>query len=133
MEVTSFENEYARCWIDDGLLFFEYKKDVNIDIHAAKKIIHERTQFQNNQIYPLLTDIGGVNYFDKNARDYFASEGTRLIAAVAILVESPISRLIAKFYMSVNKPVVPTSIFTDRKKALAFLQKFREGAATARP
>ena len=105
-------------------MFFEYKDGVHIDISAAREIIEERAQFQNKRMYPLLTDIRGVTYFEKPARDYFANEGTRLIRSTAILVGSPISMLMAKFYISINKPAVPTQVFADRGDALEYLRAF---------
>jgi hypothetical protein len=124
MDMLSFENEYAKCWIKEGILFFAYKEGVRIDINAAKKIIEARAQFQNDRYYPLLTDIRGVSYFEKPARDYFATEGTRLIRSTAILVGSPMSVLIARFYLSINKPAIPTQIFTNRDEALKYLSAF---------
>jgi hypothetical protein len=105
-------------------LFFQYHEGVSIDLRAAKQIVEERTRFLNHKYYPLVTDIRGVRYFEKSARDYFALEGTHLIKCAAVLVESPISKLMAKFYISVNKPVLPTRIFTDMDDALEFARHF---------
>ena len=36
MEREFFENAYAKFWISNHLLFFEYKTGVNIDLAAAQ-------------------------------------------------------------------------------------------------
>jgi hypothetical protein len=124
MSIQSFENAYAKCWVEDGILFFVYKEGVTVDLNAAKSIIAERTHFQNKKSYPLITDIRGVSFFAKSARDYFANEGTYLIKCVAVIVGTPVSKLIANFYISASKPVIPTKIFTDKKAALQYVKPF---------
>jgi hypothetical protein len=120
------DNEYGRCWVDNGILTFVYKPDVVIDLDAAKKIVAERTRFQQGILYPLLADIRGVKFFEKLARDYFATVGALHVNAVAFLVDSDSSKVMGEFYISVNKPKVPTKMFVDEHEALKFLGEFRQ-------
>jgi len=118
------ESSYGTTWIEDGVLFYVYKSNVIIDLKAAKEIIAERTRLLQGEKRPLLTDIRGVRYFDKEARDFFA-RASGLVKCNAVLADSPASRLITDFYISVNKPVTPIKIFTDREEAIRYLQSFR--------
>ena len=61
----------------------------------------------------------------KEARDYFANERTASIQrATALLVSSPVSRVIGNFFMGLNKPMSPTRMFTDTAAAIQWLHGF---------
>lgn len=125
MNSELFENEYAKFWIKDQILFFEYKSDLVIDLAAAQRIVADRIQFQNEVAHPIFCDIRGVVDFDKAARDYLAQSGSVLTKAVGFLVQQKVSQTIATFYLKINKPAVPTELFEDKIAALAFLSNFK--------
>lgn len=124
MNTELFENEYAKFWIRDQILFFEYKTDLVIGLAAAQKIVADRIQFQNEIAYPIFCDIRGVIDFDKAARDYLAQSGSVLTKAVGFLVHQKVSLAITSFYVKISKPTVPTQVFDDKATALAFLSKY---------
>ncbi len=75
----------------------------------------------------VLIDMTGVNEISKDARDYFANERTASIQrATALLIGSPVSRVIGNFFMGLNKPVSPTRLFTDPQKAIRWLHTFSD-------
>lgn len=60
----------------------------------------------------------------REARNYYASERTASIQrATALLIESPLSAMIANFFMGLNKPLSPTRMFTSEDKAIAWLRE----------
>lgn len=124
MNTKLFENEYAKFWIKDQILFFEYKPDLVIDLAAAQRIVADRIQFQDEIAYPIFCDIRGVVNFDKAARDYLAQSGSVLTKAVGFLVHQKVTQTIATFYVNINKPSVPTQLFEDKSAALAFLSNY---------
>lgn len=78
--------------------------------------------------YPALVDSSGVKSFTKEARDYLSSDVGRIgVKATAIIAAGYMGSTIANFFLkvTVGKPIVPTKLFSDRKKALAWLGKFR--------
>ena len=120
------ENEFAEFWIEDDILHFVYKKDVDIDLKAAKKIVDDRIALQNGVSYPAFCDFRGANSTTNDARDYLANEGSSFLQGVAILMSSPIPKIIDNFYMVINKPRVPTRVFTDKESALNFLKSLEK-------
>lgn len=121
-----YENEFAIFWIEDNILFFEYKSNVVIDLAAAQQIVADRIQIQNGKDYPILCDIRGIVDSDKAGRDYLAQYGSVLTKAVGIIFtdQKSLSLLMITFYLRVNKPQVPTKVFTDKAVALEFLRTF---------
>jgi hypothetical protein len=116
------ENAFAEFWLDHDVLFFIYKKGVVLDLEAARLIVADRLSLQQGKVYPVLCDPSGIKDSSKAARDYLAREGSQLVKAVALLVETPLAGMILNFYLAINKPLVPTQVFKSKEKALLFLE-----------
>jgi hypothetical protein len=119
-----YENNYARFWISDGILFFEYKPNTIIDLKTAQCVVTDRIHFQNERSYPVLCDIRGIVSTDKAGRDYLAQSGSILTQAVGLLVDEKVILTISTFYLQISKPTVPTKIFTNEDDALVYLKQF---------
>jgi hypothetical protein len=124
MDKPSFENDYANFWIEAGILYFVYKRDAAIDLNAAKQIVNDRVKFQQQKDYPILCDIRGIKGIDKAARDFLAKEGSSYTKGVAVVVDTPMTKIISNFYLGLNKPIAPTKMFTEKQEALNYLQQF---------
>jgi hypothetical protein len=70
----------------------------------------------------VLVDTRGVRWQSREARDYFTStnaeEATR---AVALVVGSPISRVLGSFFLRFEKHRFPTALFDNEDKAIHWL------------
>ncbi len=73
---------------------------------------------------PMLGDFTKMKSQTKECRDYFAKDPNHLqtYSAIAIMVSSPISRMLANFFMGLNKPAKPTRLFDERDKAIEWLE-----------
>lgn len=74
---------------------------------------------------PRLCDYTNIRSQDVECRDFYA--GPKIAdacSACAIIIGSPISRIIGNFYMGLNKPKTPTRLFTIEAKAIAWLTGF---------
>lgn len=120
----SYENQNARFWIDQGILFFEYKPNTTIDLQVAMQVVADRIALQNEQILPVFCDIRGIVSTDKAGRDYLAKSGSLLAKAVALIVNENVSMTMSTFYLEISKPSVPTRIFDVEKEALDYLKGF---------
>lgn len=116
------DGTYAKMWIADGIFYFIYKPIPILDLPKAKTIVQERFVVQNQVNYPIFCDLRGVQQSVKEARDYLANEGAWMTKALALLVEDPHAYAISKMYVHMAKGDYPTQIFTDREKALEFLE-----------
>ncbi len=119
-----YENEYARFWIKDGILFFEYKPNTTIDLKVAKLVVSDRIHFQDEKSYPVFCDARGIVTTEKAGRDYLAQSGSILTQAVGLVVYEKVLLTISTFYLEINKPSVPTQIFTKESDALDYLKPF---------
>jgi hypothetical protein len=83
---------------------------------------------------PVLVDLRVVKSQTADARAYLAGpEGSEVCQAVALLIGSPLSRVMGNFYLGLNKPEVPTRLFTSEQEAQAWLRGFLPKAGDAAP
>ena len=120
----SYENQSARFWIENGILFFEYKPNTAIDLQVAIQVVADRIAFQNERLLPVFCDTRGIISIDKAARDYLAKSGSLLAKAVALLGTENVSMTMSTFYLEISKPSVPTRVFSIEQEALDYLNGF---------
>lgn len=117
--------DYADMFIKDGIAHLVYKPLDLLDLEIAKVMVRDRVEFKEGMSYPTLFDIRNIASTSKEARDYMANEGNELVTASALLVNSPVTKMIGNFFISVSKPKNPTRIFTEKEKSLEWLQQHR--------
>lgn len=119
------ETDYAIFWLEDAILYCNYKAVVIKGYDMARRIVDDRLAFQNEQAYPILCDVRRIVDSDKIARDFLAQEGSTLAKAISFLVQPLKSQARAEFFVQNNKPLVPTGIFINESKAVEFLQPYK--------
>ena len=124
-DVKLVETDYVKMVLKKGIFYMYYKSLKQLDLNIAKAIVKERLAFVDGESYPSLFDIQKVEHSTKDARDYMADEGNDLVLASAIMVGSPVLRMMANFFIMVNKPKNPTRMFTDEKSAVEWLEQFK--------
>jgi hypothetical protein len=63
-----------------------------------------------------------LNLVTREARVIFGG-ASDAFSALALLAGSPKTQLIANFFIGISRPKVPTQMFTDEEKALAWLRR----------
>ena len=120
------DTAYVRYELDDDLLIGWYKKGLKITLPVAKEVVKTRLEFTNYKPVVALVYNLGVISFNKEARDYLASdEGVRCIIAGAIVLDSPVGSFFGNFYIAVSKPKIPSRIFSKTDAAIKWLNKYR--------
>ena len=90
------------------------------DAHAATAAMAQLTGGRRS---PLMVDTHDIGQMERPARIEFARRGD-LVSAVALIVGTPLSRMMGNFFLSVSKPMAPTRLFDDEASALVWLQGF---------
>ncbi|MGS2762938.1 DUF7793 family protein [Sinomicrobium sp. M5D2P9] len=118
------ENTYAWLWISRGLLFIAYKPGTVIDIRAARKVTTDRLALQKKETFPVFVDFREVKCADKEARDYFATDGLVLMRCMGVLIATGFARTLVDYYRKSNKPTIPVELFTEERDALNYLKNY---------
>jgi len=123
--------ETGACWLwNDGRLRCRFKAGAEVTLSDAVECVRASPAVAGMRRLPSLIDLRWLRSQSAEARDYFSAPEALLVSnAVALLVESPLSRAIGNFYLGFNRPNVPTRIFNDEAAALEWLQSFTSKAA----
>ncbi len=131
MNTDYFLNMHWKLWIEDGVFRAKIFSD-QVNLHIAQTGVRERVRICAGNAYPILSDGRRVKHFDKEAREYLAKpESTVLVSAGAFLVNSQLQKVLGNFFILMDKPDIPTRLFTDEAEALAWLQQFKNIRSTA--
>lgn len=126
-EIGVYDITAFHTWMgDDGIARTIAKKKV-VDLNEAKENSAVINALEGASNFPLIVDLRKVVSITKEARDHFAMKGreTRVIA-IALIIGSPISRVIANFYIGLSKPVTPVKMFNNQSKAEKWCLSFVE-------
>lgn len=128
MKTHQHENTYLRGWVEDGILYGEFKYDL-IDKAAAIQCVELRIKALGDERLPALVDARKVKGIDKEARDYLSSDyGSQGLIASAVVIDSAVGKFLGNFFMHLNRPKLPLKIFNKQEAALDWLQQFKVNA-----
>lgn len=104
----------------DGIVQLVWVPRLMMHIEHAQAAIEAMTSLTGGRPAPLLVDTRHSGGQDRAARQEFVGRSD-LVRAVALIVESPLSRMMGQFFINVSKPVVSTRLFEDEAAAEAWL------------
>lgn len=126
MKERYLENDYAQIWFEGGIVYEIFKKDTILSLEVSKRVVSDRLKVSNNIPSPIYIDLCNVITTDTRARKYMASkEAVEYITAGGFLIDNEIMKLAGNIFIKIDKPLVPVKLFTDKDKALAWLQQFK--------
>jgi hypothetical protein len=116
-----------RNWLrSDGILQSETLPGVSQSLTDAHENTAAYARLTGGRRRPLLLDMRTVSgQLDRAAREYYAGpEYAAVVNATALLVGSPVGRMIGTFILRLARPVAPIRVFTTEPEALAWLGGF---------
>lgn len=109
----------------DGIVEIQVRENADISEKECVEIKNAYEEILEPKKYPLLHVVGNYVTFDKSAREYSSSEdGLKFSLAEAYVINSLPHKILANFYIRVNKPSVPTKFFGTKQEAVAWLLKY---------
>ena len=126
MENETITTQTQKVWVDkDGIIRNTVLPNAEITLAEAKIVVQAIIKITKGKRSPIFVDSRQIKIMTREARQYLASEeSTRILSAIAVLVASPISKIIGKFFINFSKPFMPTQLFTNKNDALAWLKEF---------
>jgi hypothetical protein len=112
-----------RMWLrPDGIVAMIFAPGIATNLADALAAIEAMTRLTRGRRGPLLVNLHGAGPQDRPARAELARRDD-VVSAVALIVDTPLSRILGNFYLSVSKPIAPTRLFDDEVSAVAWLQE----------
>ena len=128
MKNEVIETEVAKVWLgEDGIIRIVNLPGVEVTLENITEINRHLKKLSKGKKVPVFNDIRGVKSITREARLFASGEkSAQVSSAAALLIGSPLSKVIGNFFMGINKPPYPTKLFTSEKKALEWLEGFIE-------
>ncbi len=118
------ETHYIRIRITDGILHCIFTNSPNMTLEIAKHCVQQRLAASAGKSYPCMVDIRDMKTATTEAREYFANEGSKGVTGGALIIGSQVTKMLANLFLLVNRPKIPTRMFTDENAAREWLKKF---------
>jgi hypothetical protein len=110
-----------RVWWDEDaqIARADWIDKVTVDLELAEACEAEVQALGHGRM-AYLVDIREMGSIDREARAYFMSMGP-LYKAVGLLAGSPATRMMANFFLRLNRGDLPVRMFTDEVQAISWL------------
>jgi len=126
-EAVSSQTEIAYLWCRGDVVTAEVKENVEISVKSMNELLQEAVRLAGFKKYFVIVDVRAGFHSEADVRDYYAdNEYAKYRYADAFVVKSLAARLIVNFYISVNKPSIPTKTFTDPAQATQWINELRQ-------
>lgn len=110
---------------EDGIVEIDVRENADIGVEECRELTKTYEDLLENKKYPLLHVVGDYVTMTKEAREYASTEeGLRYSKVEAFVINSLPHKILANFYMKIQKPSVPTKFFSTKQEAVAWLLKF---------
>lgn len=128
MENKVIETRTSKIWLDeDGILYNIITPGAEQNLDDAVENTSTYVQITNGKQYPLFVDLRAAKSITRDARAHFAGEDTgRSASCVALMIGSPVSKVLGNLFMKLNTTVYPVKLFTSEDAAVAWLKGFIE-------
>ena len=120
------ETEIASIWMgDDGIVYVHFKPTDHHGIEEARLVVDAHNRLANGHPHPVLADIQQVKLgANREARAHYVSEeSSRYKSGMAMVVKSPMQRMVGNLFFRLNRPPYPTRLFSKSDQAVAWLRE----------
>ncbi len=116
---------YLEAFIENGIIYVTFTHEYYTEEMVDTAIKH-RLYITQDKSYPMFADMtkvkGGARAARQRLAQKDAGEGTK---AVAILNNSKVQEVFYNFFNAVYKAPAPAKMFTNKEKAIEWLQQFK--------
>ena len=113
------------CVDTHGIVHVRFNPGAEETLADAQACVSSVLSLFDGETRPLLVDMRLLKSLERDARNYYGSPEVMChTTALALLVGSRVSTVIANFFLSVTKSSVPTRLFTDEAQAIEWLKGF---------
>ncbi|MDG1477554.1 MAG: hypothetical protein P8Q14_10445 [Vicingaceae bacterium] len=106
------------------LLLLTLKEGITIEKEDVLEVKKHNLAITKGNNYAIVFDSGHFTSVSKQARELMTSaeiENKRI--ASAFVINSLSQKILGNFYLKVNKPNVPTKLFSDKGKAIIWIKE----------
>lgn len=121
----SSEQKFSVTVGENHIFQFEYYHDVDITLEDALLETALCAEAGGGDKVAALVNITNVKSVSQEARQHYSSEAAgEVYKAVALIVNSLVSKMLGNFFMGLNKPPMPVKMFNSEEEGIAWLKGF---------
>lgn len=126
MERNTIETSVATISkVESGIARIIYKAEARVTIAEARENVEAVAKVVGGVHSPVFIDVRPVSKIDRDSRQYFVGdEAGEVTSATALLVDSPMSRVIGNFFIGLNRAEWPVRMFSGESEAMVWLEGF---------
>ena len=123
----TLDTPFAFLSLEDEILFVKMKPNVDVSEVELKELFELSNDFTNFQKRFVIVDTRENFTSSSEIRSLYANENyTKFRYADAFIVNSLPMRLLVNFYISVNKPEIPTKMFNNSENAYDWISNLKK-------
>ncbi|MBK9190674.1 MAG: hypothetical protein IPM77_03730 [Crocinitomicaceae bacterium] len=121
--LQSVEKEkFTVSWLEGNIFEIKIKEKAYLDVDDIKEIQIHKAMLTQNQMHGVLFVSPQFGNISKEGRAYSASPAASInCVAKAVIAPNMGVKILANFYLSFDRPVVPHKIFTSVTEAIKWL------------
>jgi hypothetical protein len=129
MPIGAIYTPHAKIWIDEtGIVHTRYSNGSEVSLEQAKEEVRLLNILGRGNRIPCVVDITLVKSVSREAGEYYSSEElSGVFSAVAMIVDSPMSKVMANFFLKIDGPPYPIRLFTTEEDAVGWLRGLPDG------
>jgi hypothetical protein len=119
------ETRTAKIWMgEDGVLRGSLRAGADEQLEDAAANVEAAASLAGDRKVPVLIDLRHVHFISQDARRFYAGKRpAKYSLALALVIGSPLSKLMGNFFLWLNKPPFPTKLFTSEQDAIDWLKE----------
>ena len=118
----------AKIWVgEDGIARIIHAPGADVTLADAQETMVAYQKLNKGKRLPLFIDTKTMKSLSREARHFYAGEEAAANAsAAAIIVGTPVSKVLGNFYLGLSNPKLPSRLFSSEDEALAWLKGYIE-------
>jgi hypothetical protein len=127
-DVKTLEMQNSTVWMDENGIIYSVPKDKEPEETDITKVVEEMKKFRQftggQKCCIVIESNSNSRPTKKEHRDIIASELESVTKAMAIVTNSPLSRMVANLFFGLKPPPYPAKMFTNEKEAKEWILQY---------
>ncbi len=109
----------------DGIISQDYRNNIDLTIEDSLSEMGAYKELCQGKKRPVSINIQNIKTVQRESRQFYSGEEpARYVAVAALIIGNPVSRIMANFFMGINKTFMPVKLFTDQEEAVKWLSDY---------
>lgn len=123
----TLETSVAFLSFEDDILLVKMKEGINLDQSEMEQLLKQAVEFTSPNKYFAIIDTTALYDSTPESRSFYAeSDYSNYRYADAFIVNSLPMRLLVNFFITFNKPKIPSKMFNNEESALNWIQSLKK-------